>query len=77
MTRREFDQNIRGMDAELLALEERIGQLIALTDRLRSENGDLRQQLATTRHENGQLREKVEAARGRLEDLLTRIPEDD
>ncbi len=65
------------MDAELLALEERIGQLIALTDRLRSENGDLRQQLAATRHENGQLREKVEAARGRLEDLLTRIPEDD
>lgn len=65
------------MDAELLALDERIGQLIALADRLRSENGDLRQQLASMRHENSQLRDKVEAARGRLEDLLSRIPEDD
>lgn len=65
------------MDAELLALDERIGRLIALAERLRSENGDLRQQLAATRHENSQLRDKVEAARGRLEDLLSRIPEDD
>jgi cell division protein ZapB len=65
------------MDAELKALEERIGLLVALAERLRADNGDLRQQVATAQTENRQLREKVDAARDRLEALLERIPDDE
>lgn len=64
------------MDAELNALDERIGQLIALAERLRADNIDLRQRLAAVEGENRQLREKVTGARERLEALLTRIPQD-
>lgn len=64
------------MDAELNALDERIGQLIALAERLRADNIDLRQRLAAVQGENRQLREKVTGARERLEALLTRIPQD-
>lgn len=77
LTTQEFPQYIGRMDAELKALEERIGLLVSLTERLRTENGDLRQQVATAQTENRQLREKVDAARDRLESLLERIPEDD
>jgi len=65
------------MDAELKALEERIGLLVSLAERLRTENGDLRRQVATAHTENHQLQEKVDAARDRLESLLERIPQDD
>ncbi|MFO1320910.1 MAG: hypothetical protein U1F52_14960 [Burkholderiales bacterium] len=64
------------MDAELIALDERIRQLITLAERLRADNIDLRQQLATVQGENRQLREKVTGARERLEGLLARIPQD-
>lgn len=64
------------MEAELSALDERIRQLIALAERLRADNIDLRQQLAAVQGENRQLRDKVSNARERLEGLLTRIPQD-
>ncbi len=64
------------MDAELNALEERLRQLIRLTERLREENGKLRQQLVTAQNENKLLRDRVTAARTRLEALLGRLPQD-
>jgi cell division protein ZapB len=63
------------MDAELKALEDRLGQLIELTQRLRSDNRDLRQQLAYAANENKRLAEKVNAAKARLEALLDHLPE--
>jgi cell division protein ZapB len=77
LTTLDFPKYIGRMDAELKALEERIGLLVSLTERLRTENGDLRQQVATAQTENRQLREKVDAARDRLASLLDRIPQGD
>ena len=64
------------MEADLKALEDKIGQLVELTQRLRSDNRGLRQQLAQAQSDNKRLGEKVEAAKTRLEALLQRLPED-
>lgn len=64
------------MDAELNALEDRLQQLIRLAERLRDENGQLRQQIASANNDNKLLRDRVSAARARLEGLLGRLPQD-
>jgi cell division protein ZapB len=64
------------MEAELDALDDKISQLVQLTQKLRSDNTQLRQQLATAQNENKRLAEKVNAARVRVEALLTQIPDD-
>jgi len=63
------------MEAELKALEDKIGQLVELTQRLRQDNRGLRQQLAQAANENKRLTEKVDAAKARLEALLEHLPE--
>ena len=63
------------MDSELTSLEEKIGHTVALCQRLRTENHDLRQQLVNAQSDNKNLAEKVEAARVRLETILQQIPE--
>ena len=65
------------MEAELRTLEDKVNQVAALCQRLRADNHDLRQQLATTLHEKKQLTEKMGAASARLEALLTQIPADE
>jgi cell division protein ZapB len=62
------------MDADLKALEEKIGQFVELTQRLRADNSSLRQQLAQAMNENRRLSEKVDGAKARLEALLERMP---
>ena len=64
------------MDAELQSLENKINQFVALCKRLRSDNHQLRQQLASAQNENKQLSEKIGDAKSRLETLLTQIPEE-
>ena len=63
------------MQAELAELDERIRQLVELCQRLRKENSELRQQLASIRNENKRLSEKMESAKVRLEALLEQVPE--
>jgi cell division protein ZapB len=63
------------MDAEMVALEERIRQAVDLCQRLRGENSDLRQRVAQLQSENRQLADKITSARERLEGLLEQIPE--
>jgi cell division protein ZapB len=63
------------MDADLKALEEKIGQFVDLTQRLRADNRSLRQQLAQAINENKRLGEKLDGAKQRLEALLERLPE--
>lgn len=62
------------MDSELANLEEKIGQTVALCHRLRTENVDLRQQLAIAQSNGKKLTDKVEGARLRLETILQKIP---
>jgi cell division protein ZapB len=64
------------MDAELRSLEDKVNQVVALCQRLRSDNHDLRQQLATAQNDNKQLAEKIGVATTRLESLLTQIPDE-
>ena len=63
------------LEAEILALEERIRQVADLCQRLRGENSDLRQRVAQLQSENRQLADKITSARERLEGLLEQIPE--
>ena len=64
------------MDNELRVLEERVGQLAAMTRQLRADNVELRQALLAAQNEARALREKVESASVRLQRLLERLPED-
>ena len=64
------------MDEELRALEEKIGQLVALAQRLRVENVELRRSLLAAQGENKALHANVENASARLQRLLDRLPEE-
>ncbi|MCW5620870.1 MAG: cell division protein ZapB [Burkholderiales bacterium] len=64
------------MEAELDSLDTKIAQLVQLCHRLRKDNTDLQQELAAAKSQNRELSDKIEAARARLEALLSRIPED-
>ena len=64
------------MDSELKSLENKISQFVALCQRLRSDNHELRQQLASAQNDNKQLIEKIGDAKTRLESLLTQIPDE-
>ncbi|MFL6580290.1 MAG: hypothetical protein ACJ8G2_06070 [Burkholderiales bacterium] len=63
------------MEAELTALDDKISQLIKLTQKLREDNSQLRQNLASVQSENKRLADKVNTAKSRLEGLLTQIPD--
>jgi cell division protein ZapB len=63
------------MDAELKSLEDKVNQFVAMCKRLRADNHQLRQQLASAHSDNKQLSEKIVDAKARLEHLLTQIPE--
>ena len=65
------------MESELKSLEQKLGQVVELCQRLRTDNQQLRQQLATALNENKQLTEKIDTASDRLESLLHQLPEDD
>ncbi len=62
------------MEAEFSSLEAKVAQFVALCERLRAENGDLRRELAAARTEAKRLHDKVDGAKARLEGLLSRLP---
>jgi cell division protein ZapB len=65
------------MESDLKALEQKLTQFVALCQRLRMDNQQLRQQLATAMSDNKQLSEKIGTATNRLENLLNQIPEEE
>jgi cell division protein ZapB len=65
------------METELKSLEQKMSQVVELCHRLRTDNQELRQQLASALSENKQLAEKIGSASDRLENLLHQLPEDD
>lgn len=65
------------MESELNHLEGKINQLIQLCQRLRNDNHDLRQRVASLQSENKQISDKISQAKERLEKILIQIPEDE
>jgi cell division protein ZapB len=65
------------MDAEFKSLERKLTQFVELCQRLREDNQQLRQQLASAVSDNKQLADKIGTATNRLENLLEQIPEED
>ena len=65
------------MEAEFKSLERKLTQFLELCQRLRDDNQQLRQQLASAISDNKQLTDKIGTATNRLENLLNQIPEED
>jgi cell division protein ZapB len=65
------------VDTDLKSLEGKIAQFVELCQRLRADNQQLRQQLASSSNQVKRLEEKVNMATARLESLLAQIPAQD
>ena len=63
------------MNEEFDTLDGKIDQFLQLCQRLKSENKELRLQLASAQNEVKLLQGKVNGAKTRLESLLQQIPE--
>jgi cell division protein ZapB len=68
-------QHSSGVDAEFNSLDAKVAQFVGLCERLRAENHDLRQQLASARNDAKRLNERIEGAKVKLESLLARLPD--
>jgi len=64
------------MQSELDALDQKLAHLVQLTQRLRSENLQLRQEVASALSQQRKSQDKVEEAAQRLEKLITQLPEE-
>jgi cell division protein ZapB len=62
------------VETEFSSLEAKVAQFVSVCERLRAENGDLRQQLAAARTDAKRLHDKIDGAKSRLEGLLSRLP---
>ena len=65
------------MESELKSLEQKLNQFVELCQRLRTDNQQLRQELASALSQNRQLTEKIGTASDRLETLLLQLPEEE
>jgi len=63
------------MNSEFDTLDGKIDQFLQLCQRLKSENKELRLQLASAQNDVKRLEGKVDGAKTRLEVLLRQIPE--
>ncbi len=65
------------MQTELNLLESKLAQLVQLSQKLRTENHRLRQELAAALSHSRQSDDKIAGARERIERLLAQIPEEE
>ncbi len=63
------------MEADLKALEGKLAQLIAICQRLKSENHSLRQELALAQSDARQLKDTMSQAESRLQSIIEQLPE--
>lgn len=63
------------MNADLITLEQKLGQLVSLCQHLRAENLELRQELGTAQDDNRQLKDNMALASAKLQSLMERLPE--
>lgn len=64
------------MHSELDALDQKLSSLVELTQRLRAENLQLRQEVAAALSQQRKSQDKVETAALRLEKLIAQLPGD-
>ena len=64
------------MQSELDALDNKLAQLVRLTQRLRAENLQLRQDVAAALSGQRKSQDKIDQASQRLEQLLAQLPDD-
>jgi cell division protein ZapB len=64
------------MHSELDILDQKLVQLVQLSQRLRAENLQLRQEVAAALSQQRKSQDKVDQAAQRLEKLLAQLPED-
>jgi cell division protein ZapB len=64
------------MHSELDVLDQKLTQLVQLTQRLRAENLELRQEVAAALSQQRKSQDKVSEAAKRLEKLLSQLPEE-
>ena len=62
------------MEAEFNSLEAKVAQFVSLCERLRTENVELRRELAAARTDARRPHEQIDGAKARLEGLLSRLP---
>jgi cell division protein ZapB len=62
------------MNEELLGLEGKVAQVIALCDSLRAENHRLHDRIGALEDEKQALAERMTAARTRIESLMDHLP---
>jgi cell division protein ZapB len=62
------------VDAEFNSLETKVAQFVALCERLRAENIQLRQDLLSARNDAKRLNAKIDGAKLKLERLVSRLP---
>jgi cell division protein ZapB len=63
------------MQSELDALDQKLAQLVQLSQRLRAENMQLRQEVASALSQQRKSQDRVNEATERLERLLAQLPE--
>ncbi len=74
MTTQGFSNYSAIMESDLNVLEAKLTQLIELCQSLRTENLQLRQELAQARDDTKQLKSQMTEASARLEALIERLP---
>lgn len=65
------------METELEALAAKVEKVVLLVEELRAENASLQRRLETAESEQDLLRKNMEAARSRVENLMSQLPEDE
>ena len=75
MTLRPERPIVRAMDSNLSLLDQKLSQLIALLDKSREQNAQLRARLETAQARTHELETQINTARNKLEQVVARLPE--
>ena len=75
MTGQGFFAKFDRMETDLKRFEDKLTHFVTLFQRLRTENNELRQSIATKSDEVKRLGEKLDQAKTRIETLIAQLPE--
>ena len=75
MTQQGFFAKFQCMEQDLQRFEDKLNHFVTLFQRLRSENNELRQSVASKSDEVKRLAEKLDQAKTRIEALIAQLPE--